>query len=184
MLFWACTAELWRRLLGWYFLPFGLYFASLVHPAFSPSAHRTMRGQHASQVGLVVMIYAFLLSALLVYPNYFLFCAHPWIRAGFLGYIGWYVLIDYATPESGARFLPWTRRLPFWNKLADYFPVRLHKSCDLDPAGNYLFGYHPHGIIGVGAFITFATNATPKLLNSEQSICMLVEAGGRFFAFE
>ena len=49
--------------------------------------------------------------------------------------------------------------LPFWNKLADYFPVRLHKSCDLDPAGNYLFGYHPHGIIGVGALITFATNA-------------------------
>ena len=160
MLFWACTAELWRRLLGWYFLPFGLYFASLVHPAFSPSAHRTMRGQHASQVGLVVMIYAFLLSALLVYPNYFLFCAHPWVRAGFIGYITWYVFVDYATPESGGRFLPWTRRLPFWNKLADYFPVRLHKSCDLDPAGNYLFGYHPHGIIGVGALITFATNAT------------------------
>ena len=160
LLFWACTAELWRRLLGWYFLPFGLYFASLVHPAFSPSAHRTQRGQHASQVGLVVMIYAFLLSALLVYPNYFLFCAHPWIRAVFIGYIGWYVFVDFATPESGKRFLPWTRRLPFWNKLADYFPVRLHKSCDLDPAGNYLFGYHPHGIIGVGALITFATNAT------------------------
>ena len=101
MLFWACTAELWRRLLGWYFLPFGLYFASLVHPAFSPSAHRTQRGQHASQVGLVVMIYAFLLSALLVYPNYFLFCAHPWIRAVFIGYISWYVFVDYATPESG-----------------------------------------------------------------------------------
>jgi 2-acylglycerol O-acyltransferase 2 len=38
--------------------------------------------------------------------------------------------------------------------------VRLHKSCDLDPRGNYLFGYHPHGVIGVGALITFATNAT------------------------
>lgn len=160
MMFWACTAELWRRLLGWYFLPFGLYFASLVYPAFNPLSHLTLRGQHASQVGLVVMIYAFLLSALLVYPNYFLFCAHKWVRAGFIGYITWYVFVDYAAPESGTRFLPWTRRLPFWNKLADYFPVRLHKSCDLDPRGNYLFGYHPHGVIGVGALITFATNAT------------------------
>jgi 2-acylglycerol O-acyltransferase 2 len=62
--------------------------------------------------------------------------------------------------SDGSRFLPWTRRLPFWNTLADYFPVRLHKTCDLDPDGNYLFGYHPHGIIGVGALITFATNAT------------------------
>jgi 2-acylglycerol O-acyltransferase 2 len=159
-MFWACTAELWRRLLGWYFLPFGLYFASLVYPAFNPLSHLTLRGQHASQVGLVVMIYAFLLSALLVYPNYFLFCAHKWVRAGFIGYITWYVFLDYAAPESGTRFLPWTRRLPFWNKLADYFPVRLHKSCDLDPRGNYLFGYHPHGVIGVGALITFATNAT------------------------
>ena len=159
-MFWACTAELWRRLLGWYFLPFGLYFASLVYPAFNPLSHLTLRGQHASQVGLVVMIYAFLLSALLVYPNYFLFCAHKWVRAGFIGYITWYVFLDSSAPESGTRFLPWTRRLPFWNKLADYFPVRLHKSCDLDPRGNYLFGYHPHGVIGVGALITFATNAT------------------------
>lgn len=69
-------------------------------------------------------------------------------------------LSDTKAPQSGVRFLPWTRRLPFWNTLADYFPVRLHKSCDLDPEGNYLFGYHPHGIIGVGALITFATNAT------------------------
>ena len=35
--------------------------------------------------------------------------------------------------------------------------MRLHKTADLDPKGNYMFGYHPHGIIGVGAFITFAT---------------------------
>ena len=120
MMFWACTAELWRRLLGWYFLPFGLYFASLVYPAFNPLSHLTLRGQHASQVGLVVMIYAFLLSALLVYPNYFLFCAHKWVRAGFIGYITWYVFLDYAcagerdsifTVDAKAAVLEQTRGL-------------------------------------------------------------------------
>jgi 2-acylglycerol O-acyltransferase 2 len=30
----------------------------------------------------------------------------------------------------------------------------------LDPSKNYLFGYHPHGIISVGAFVNFGTEAT------------------------
>ena len=129
----------------------------LVSPAFNP---QSTGAQHGAQVGIVVMIYAFLLSVLVVYPNYFLFYAPSWVRVAFLGYVTWFVFVDWKAPASGVRFLPWTRRLPFWNTLADYFPVRLHKSCDLDPNGNYLFGYHPHGIIGVGALITFATNAT------------------------
>ena len=157
LLFWACTMMLWYRMMGWFFVPFGFYFAGLVGPAFDP---RVKSGSHAAQVGIVVMIYAFLLSVLVVYPNYFLLYANRWVRAAFLGYITWFAFVDTRAPASGVRFLPWTRRLPFWNTLADYFPVRLHKSCDLDPKGNYLFGYHPHGIIGVGALITFATNAT------------------------
>lgn len=42
---------------------------------------------------------------------------------------------------------------------ARYFPVTLHKTADLDPKGNYLFGYHPHGIFGFGAVTSFGTNA-------------------------
>mmetsp|Transcript_3187 Transcript_3187/g.7387 ORF Transcript_3187/g.7387 Transcript_3187/m.7387 type:complete len:502 (+) Transcript_3187:132-1637(+) len=156
-MFWACTMVLWYQLMGLFILPFFCYFVLLVNPAFNP---RSKGGAHGAQVGIVVMIYAFLMSVLLVYPTYFLFFANRWVRGAFLGYITWYTFIDRKAPESGVRFLPWTRRLPFWNTLADYFPVRLHKACELDPAGNYLFGYHPHGIIGVGAFISFATNAT------------------------
>ena len=159
-LFWAFTMVLWHRIMGRLFIPFGVYFAGLVSPAFNPIAKGDRHHQHAAQVGIVVMIYAFLLSCVLVYPNYFLFFAHPYARAAFIAYCSWVALIDTKAPSNGTRFLPWTRRLPFWNTLADYFPVRLHKTCDLDPSGNYLFGYHPHGIIGVGALITFATSAT------------------------
>ena len=35
-----------------------------------------------------------------------------------------------------------------------------NKSADLDPSKNYIFGYHPHGVISVGALLTFASEAT------------------------
>ena len=33
-----------------------------------------------------------------------------------------------------------------WKRAAAYFPAKMHKTADLDPAGNYLFACHPHGI--------------------------------------
>jgi len=43
---------------------------------------------------------------------------------------------------------------------ANYFPIKLHKTAELDPKKNYLFGYHPHGIISIGAYVNFCTNGT------------------------
>jgi len=42
----------------------------------------------------------------------------------------------------------------------DYFPIHLHKTCDLPPDRPYIFGYHPHGIISLGGFGNFATEGT------------------------
>lgn len=39
-------------------------------------------------------------------------------------------------------------------------PIELEKTVDLPPDRNYIMGYHPHGIISVGAFVNFATNST------------------------
>ncbi|KNC80289.1 hypothetical protein SARC_07354 [Sphaeroforma arctica JP610] len=58
----------------------------------------------------------------------------------------------------GSRTLMWFRCLPIWEIWCSYFPVRLEKMCDLDPTKNYIFGYHPHGIICMGAFGAFGTN--------------------------
>ena len=41
-----------------------------------------------------------------------------------------------------------------------YFPVRLIKTVDLNPAKNYLLRYYLHGVISVGAFASFATEGT------------------------
>ena len=52
------------------------------------------------------------------------------------------------------------RKLALWKYLADYFPVSLVKTVELDPKKNYIMGYHPHGVIGAGAFVNFATDGS------------------------
>ena len=47
-----------------------------------------------------------------------------------------------------------------WDNVADYFPIELRKTVDLDPGRKFVFGYHPHGVISMGALINFATDAT------------------------
>jgi 2-acylglycerol O-acyltransferase 2 len=37
--------------------------------------------------------------------------------------------------------------------------MKLVRTTELDPAENYIFGYHPHGIISLGAFLCFGTEA-------------------------
>lgn len=47
-----------------------------------------------------------------------------------------------------------------WKHFRDYFPIKLHKTADLDPKHNYIFAYHPHGIMSFGAFCNFGTDST------------------------
>ncbi|KAL2913078.1 diacylglycerol O-acyltransferase 1 [Polyrhizophydium stewartii] len=70
-----------------------------------------------------------------------------------------FIALDPA-PETGGRKAMWFRRLSLWKWLADFFPASIVKTADLDPNKTYVFGYHPHGIISLGAFTNFATEAT------------------------
>jgi 2-acylglycerol O-acyltransferase 2 len=74
----------------------------------------------------------------------------------------YYVWIFYDKRPSQGKGVrrDWVRRAAWWTYLRDYFPVNLIKTADLDPEKNYIFGYHPHGIISVGALVNFATEAT------------------------
>ncbi|KIM68235.1 hypothetical protein SCLCIDRAFT_20629 [Scleroderma citrinum Foug A] len=74
-------------------------------------------------------------------------------------YLVWMTWID-KSPEHRTRLSPWFHSLKIWEYFADYYPVSLLKECDLPPDHPYVFGYHPHGIIGMGAMATFATEAT------------------------
>ncbi|KNC97070.1 uncharacterized protein SPPG_07466 [Spizellomyces punctatus DAOM BR117] len=67
--------------------------------------------------------------------------------------------IDVDTPYTGGtdrwRFI---RDWSFWKYFRDYFSAELIKTADLDPRGNYLFGYHPHGIYCYGLLPNFITD--------------------------
>ncbi|KAI9364355.1 diacylglycerol acyltransferase [Zopfochytrium polystomum] len=70
-----------------------------------------------------------------------------------------FIAFDTA-PETGGRKIGFVRRLPLWSWFRDFFPMSLVKTCHLDPSANYIFLYHPHGIISLGAFINFGTDAS------------------------
>ncbi|KAF9256519.1 diacylglycerol acyltransferase [Marasmius fiardii PR-910] len=74
-------------------------------------------------------------------------------------YFIWVRWIDQS-PEKGGRTSQWFRKLSFWRYFADYYPASILKEADLPADRPYVFGYHPHGIIGMGALTTFATEAT------------------------
>ncbi|KAI8388859.1 diacylglycerol acyltransferase [Radiomyces spectabilis] len=89
---------------------------------------------------------------------FFAFCFTPPLWPFILAYIA-FIYLDKA-PENGGRRFQWMRHLSLWRYFADYFPVKLIKEQELDPSKTYVFGYHPHGIISMGAFANFATEAT------------------------
>jgi len=86
-----------------------------------------------------------------------LFTSH--LRYLLLAYFIYY-FIDWNTPVRGGRESQWVRSWRTWAHMAGYFPVTLHKTVDLDPSRNYIFGVHPHGVLCIGSFINFCSNAT------------------------
>lgn len=73
-------------------------------------------------------------------------------------YLIW-LIVDDAAENGTDRRQMWLRRSKLWRWFTDYFSVTLHKTHDLDPKRSYIFGYHPHGIISMGAMSSFATEA-------------------------
>ncbi|XP_002120879.2 2-acylglycerol O-acyltransferase 1 [Ciona intestinalis] len=71
-----------------------------------------------------------------------------------------FLFLDRNTPESGGRRSEWVRNWSLWKWMSDYFPCTLHKTVDLDPRRNYIFGIHPHGVLCIGSFTHFSTNGS------------------------
>jgi hypothetical protein len=71
-----------------------------------------------------------------------------------------FILFDFETSQNGVgRRFEFLRKSKLLKWSAQYFPVRLHKTSELPPTKKYLFAYHPHGILGLGAVLSFATSA-------------------------
>lgn len=103
---------------------------------------------HEFTIPLYISLFWFLLAIPLTWPvlvPYLLYCLFSNAH------------VNGSSPQRRSHFL---RRLPLWRLYTGYFPMQLHKSADLDPQRNYIFTYHPHGIISHGAFGHFCTERT------------------------
>lgn len=75
------------------------------------------------------------------------------------GYAYWYYsTIDH--PFKGGYNFKFLKNLPIWKYFRDYFPIRLHKTADIDASRNYIFAVHPTGILNAGAMSFFGTGST------------------------
>jgi len=72
-----------------------------------------------------------------------------------------YIFRDSAH-SNGSKVSKYWKEHWFWRYLKDYFPILLIKQNPdtiFDPKQVYMFGYHPHGIISVGCFVNFCSDA-------------------------
>ncbi|KAL4974358.1 diacylglycerol acyltransferase-domain-containing protein [Aspergillus desertorum] len=91
---------------------------------------------------------------------FFFTCAIPLSWPLLLPYLIYISLFSSAATSGSLRYRSdFLRSLPIWSLYASYFPARLHRSEPLLPTRKYIFGYHPHGIISLGAFAAFCTEA-------------------------
>ncbi|XP_028654079.1 2-acylglycerol O-acyltransferase 2-A [Erpetoichthys calabaricus] len=107
---------------------------------------------------VVQWVFSFLALAQCCLAVFILLCFSDYWPLAAL-YVGW-LYLDWDTPVSGGRRCQWIRNWKVWTYFHDYFPIKLIKTEDLDPSRNYLFGFHPHGVLVAGAFGNFCTEAS------------------------
>ncbi|KAK3751297.1 hypothetical protein QZH41_012198 [Actinostola sp. cb2023] len=75
-------------------------------------------------------------------------------------YLIW-LWFDWETPSKGGRPIQYCylRNWRIFNFVRNYYPINLYKTSELDPERNYIFGYHPHGMIPEGALVCFGTES-------------------------
>lgn len=126
----------------------GVEFAPLNVPL-----HRRLQTSAVLFLTLCILFGGFawtwLCAYLLLYTNFY------WLP---LLYMAWYVY-DFKTPKRGGRQSHWVRSWRIWSYVRDYYPVKLVKTAELDPGRNYIMGYHPHGIMCMGALCNFVSEA-------------------------
>jgi 2-acylglycerol O-acyltransferase 2 len=90
---------------------------------------------------------------------FFFLCAIPLFWPLLIPYMIYCLTSKASTSGTLSHRIEFVRRSSVWSLFASYFPARLHRSQELPPTRKYIFGYHPHGIISMGAFGAFATEA-------------------------
>ncbi|XP_071951810.1 2-acylglycerol O-acyltransferase 2-B-like [Antedon mediterranea] len=74
-------------------------------------------------------------------------------------YYSW-MYYDWNSSMEGGRRWEFVMKWPMWHYMANFYPMKLHKTAELDIDNNYLMGFHPHGVMSHGAWVHFGTEGT------------------------
>ena len=119
---------------------------------------RSVKAGVVEWISLTHYLSMFFLITLVTVPIFFSLVFTPLFFLP-LAYLAW-MYCDFDTPRKQGRRSSFLRNFFLWKPMVDYFPLKLHKTCDIDPSKNYMFCFHPHGIVGTSGFLNFATEAT------------------------
>lgn len=109
---------------------------------------------------VILIVHSFLFGHIFGVLLFLILLLIPLTSTIALIYLGWTYILNYNRPSRGGRLVEWCRKNRAWKYFCDYFPIDLIKTADLDPNENYIMGYHPHGIMGLGAIGNFCGDGT------------------------
>eukprot|EP00298_Acanthocystis_sp_HF-20_P030533 c9728_g1_i1.p1 GENE.c9728_g1_i1~~c9728_g1_i1.p1 ORF type:complete len:272 (-),score=77.28 c9728_g1_i1:8-802(-) len=114
---------------------------------------RIDEGLESLAVGSVLSL---LPLAVVAYIIAFILLYIPFTCVPMLLYFIWIFFID-KSPKTGTA-TPFLKNIILWKYYANHFPIKLIKTGELDPKKSYIIGYHPHGVISMGAYGGLASN--------------------------
>ena len=85
---------------------------------------------------------------------------HPSIIVISVAYALWLLVFNSDVPVKGGKRVDSWRRFALFRHFANYFPIKLHKTTELDPSNCYIFAHFPHGCVSFSNVINFGTEAT------------------------
>lgn len=148
--------------LGIIFTPISLFLRVVFGYKMQPAKFWDVPLERRKQTCAVLFFIVLLPLCSVAYSLGFILLFVPVLNIGMILYI-FYILRWDDAPTTGKK-QPFMRYWKMWRHFTNYFPCRLVKTHNLDPTGKYVFCYHPHGIISLGAFGNFATDATGTTL--------------------
>mmetsp|Transcript_6004 Transcript_6004/g.7934 ORF Transcript_6004/g.7934 Transcript_6004/m.7934 type:complete len:416 (+) Transcript_6004:150-1397(+) len=148
--------SVWRFGSGWILcsILFYLYFSWRANTKFPPLlVPWRRRGQSLSTMICWPMPIWGLVAVVCLLSN-------KWTRWPYILWAFYIVKFDKTSSTGGWKKRKWWTDSLMFHLCCEFFPCKLVKEADLDPTKTYIFGYHPHGILGIGAWCQFCTEGT------------------------
>ena len=128
-----------------------------IHPQKTPEFTPIQKSLQLIFVSFWIVLTILLMTSFI--PLTIALTFYPWTGYLLAIYMMW-IWLDRNTANTGLKsFARDTLRFnKSWQLARDYFSGQLVKTHELDPSRKYIFGYHPHGLLGIALQVNILLN--------------------------